>query len=208
MMDFKKEIKLAFSENKLAIYVSIVILVISLLLGYFLESSLHTYLNPVVEQVENQVRSGEITITFQSIFSNNIKIVFLMFILGIFCCFSALILAFNGFFIGYFTAVQDDLFLTLLMLVPHGIFELPSCVIACASGFVLFNFLLKFLKALLKQENGSISNKLYASYVENFDKLKQAIILLMVATVLMIIAGVIEVYLTLPIAEFITSVLS
>ena len=140
MMDFKKEIKLAFSENKLAIYVSIVILVISLLLGYFLESSLHTYLNPVVEQVENQVRSGEITITFQSIFSNNIKIVFLMFILGIFCCFSALILAFNGFFIGYFTAVQDDLFLTLLMLVPHGIFELPSCVIACASGFVLFNF--------------------------------------------------------------------
>ena len=208
MMDFKKEIKLAFSENKLAIYVSIVILVISLLLGYFLESSLHAYLNPVVEQVENQVRSGEITITFQSIFSNNIKIVFLMFILGIFCCFSALILAFNGFFIGYFTAVQDDLFLTLLMLVPHGIFELPSCVIACASGFVLFNFLLRFLKTLLKQENGSISSQLYASYVESFDKLKQAIILLMVATVLMIIAGVIEVYLTLPIAEFITSVLS
>ncbi len=208
MMDFKKEIKLAFSENKLAIYVSIAILVISLLLGYFLESSLHAYLDPVVEQVENQVRSGEITITFQSIFSNNIKIVFLMFILGIFCCFSALILAFNGFFIGYFTAVQDDLFLTLLMLVPHGIFELPSCVIACASGFVLFNFLLKFLKTLLKQENGSILNKLYASYVENFDKLKQAIILLMVATVLMIIAGVIEVYLTLPIAEFITSILS
>ena len=206
MMDFKKEIKLAFSENKLAIYVSIAILVISLLLGYFLEPNLHAYLNPVVEQVENQVRSGEITITFQSIFSNNIKIVFLMFILGIFCCFSALILAFNGFFIGYFTAVQDDLFLTLLMLVPHGIFELPSCVIACASGFVLFNFLLRFLKTLLKQENCSISNKLYASYVENFDKLKQAIILLMVATVLMIIAGVIEVYLTLPIAEFITSV--
>jgi uncharacterized membrane protein SpoIIM required for sporulation len=208
MMDFKKEIKLAFTENKLAIYVSIAILVISLLLGYFLESSLHAYLDPVVEQVENQVRSGEITITFQSIFSNNIKIVFLMFILGIFCCFSALILAFNGFFIGYFTAVQDDLFLTLLMLVPHGIFELPSCVIACASGFVLFNFLLRFLKTFLKQENVSISNKLYASYVENFDKLKQAIILLMVATVLMIIAGVIEVYLTLPIAEFITSVLS
>ncbi len=208
MMDFKKEIKLAFSENKLAIYVSIAILVISLLLGYFLESSLHAYLNPVVEQVENQVRSGEITITFQSIFSNNIKIVFLMFILGIFCCFSALILAFNGFFIGYFTAVQDDLFLTLLMLIPHGIFELPSCVIACASGFVLFNFLLRFLNTFLKQENGSISNKLYASYVENFDKLKQAIILLMVATVLMIIAGVIEVYLTLPIAEFITSIFS
>ena len=205
MIDFKKEIKLAFTENKLAISVSIAILVISLLLGYFLESSLHAYLNPVVEQIENQVQSGEIALTFQSIFSNNIKIVFLMFIFGIFCCFSAVILAFNGFFIGYFTAVQEDLFLTLLMLVPHGIFELPSCVIACASGFVLFNFLVRFLKTFVKQENGSISNQLYASYVENFDKLKQAIILLMVASVLMIIAGVIEVYLTLPIAEFVMS---
>ena len=205
MIDFKKEIKLAFTENKLAISVSIAILVISLLLGYFLESSLHAYLNPVVEQIENQVQSGEIALTFQSIFSNNIKIVFLMFIFGIFCCFSAVILAFNGFFIGYFTAVQEDLFLTLLMLVPHGIFELPSCVIACASGFVLFNFIVRFLKTFVKQENGSISNQLYASYVENFDKLKQAIILLMVASVLMIIAGVIEVYLTLPIAEFVMS---
>ena len=205
MIDFKKEIKLAFTENKLAISVSIAILVISLLLGYFLESSLHAYLNPVVEQIENQVQSGEIALTFQSIFSNNIKIVFLMFIFGIFCCFSAVILAFNGFFIGYFTAVQEDLFLTLLMLIPHGIFELPSCVIACASGFVLFNFLVRFLKTFVKQENGSISNQLYASYVENFDKLKQAIILLMVASVLMIIAGVIEVYLTLPIAEFVMS---
>ena len=205
MIDFKKEIKLAFTENKLAISVSIAILVISLLLGYFLESSLHAYLNPVVEQIENQVQSGEIALTFQSIFSNNIKIVFLMFIFGIFCCFSAVILAFNGFFIGYFTAVQEDLFLTLLMLIPHGIFELPSCVIACASGFVLFNFIVRFLKTFVKQENGSISNQLYASYVENFDKLKQAIILLMVASVLMIIAGVIEVYLTLPIAEFVMS---
>lgn len=208
MMDFKKEIKLAFTENKLAISVSIVILVISLLLGYFLEPNLHAYLDPAVEQIENRFQSGEITLTFQSIFSNNIKIVFMMFLFGIFACLSAVILAFNGFFVGYFTATQDNLLATLLLLIPHGIFELPSCVIACASGFVLFNFLFQFLNSFTNQEEGSISSQLYASYVESFDKLKQAIILLMVATVLMIIAGVIEVYLTLPIAEFITSSLS
>jgi uncharacterized membrane protein SpoIIM required for sporulation len=49
---------------------------------------------------------------------------------------------------------------------------------------------------------------LYDSYVLNFDKLKQAVMLLMLATVLMAIAGVIEVYLTIPIADFITSILS
>lgn len=206
MMDFKKEIKLAFTENKLAISISIAILLISLLAGYFLEPYLNAYLNPVVDNLSEQVHSGNIQLTFQSIFSNNIRIVFIMFIMGIFCCFSAVILAFNGLFIGYFTAIQDDLFATLLMLVPHGIFELPACVIACASGFVLFNFILRFFKTFIKQENGSFSTQLYSSYVDNFDKLKQAILLLLVAAVLMVIAGVVEVYLTGPIAKYIISV--
>lgn len=205
MIDFKKEIKQAFAENKKAVYASIAILVISLLAGYFLKPYLNSFLNPVVENISNQVRSGDIQLTFQSIFSNNIKIVFIMFIMGVLCCFSAVILAFNGLFIGYFTAIQDDLFTTLLMLVPHGIFELSSCIIACASGFVLFNFIVNFFKTFAKQEDGPISSQLYDSYVDNFDKLKQAIVLLAVSAILMIIAGFIEVYLTLPIAEFITS---
>ena len=205
MIDFKKEIKQAFTENKMAVYASIAILVISLLVGYFLEPYLNSFLNPVVENLSNQVQSGNIQLTFQSIFSNNIKIVFLMFIMGVLCCFSALILAFNGLFLGYFTAIQDDLFTTLLMLIPHGIFELPSCVIACASGFVLFNFILNFFKTFAKQEDAPISSQRYDSYVDNCDKLKQAIILLAVSAILMIIAGFVEVYLTLPIAEFITS---
>ena len=207
-MDFKKEIKLAFIENKLAIAVSVAILLISLILGYFLEPYLHPYLNPVVEQLSKQVKSGAIKLTFQSIFSNNIKIVFLMFIFGIFLCFSALILAFNGFFVGYFTATTENVFNTLLLLVPHGIFEFSSCILACASGFVLFNFILKFVKTLSRKENDSISVKAYESYVENFDKLKQAILLLMVSSILMVIAGLVEVYLTIPIANFITSILS
>ena len=205
MIDFKKEIRQAFTENKMAVYASIALLVISLLAGYFLEPYLNSFLNPVVENISNQVRTGNIQLTFQSIFSNNIKIVFIMFLMGVLCCFSAVILAFNGLFVGYFTAIQDDLFTTLLMLIPHGIFELPSCIIACASGFVLFNFILNFFKTFAKQEDGPISSQLYDSYVDNFDKLKQAIILLAVSTILMIIAGFVEVYLTLPIAEFITS---
>lgn len=209
MLDFKKEIKLAFSENKMAICISIAILLISLILGYVLEPNLHAYLNPVVENLSKQVETGNIKLTFHSIFSNNIRIVFFMFIFGILCCFSALILAFNGFFVGYFVAVNsNDLFKTLLLLIPHGIFEFSSCIIACASGFVLFKFLYRFLKAFARNDEGSLSNQLYESYVENFDKLKQSIMLLLVATVLMIIAGIFEVYLTLPIANFILSISS
>ena len=209
MLDFKKEIRSAFSENKMAICISIAILLISLILGYVLEPNLHAYLNPVVENLSKQVETGNIKLTFHSIFSNNIRIVFFMFIFGLLCCFSALILAFNGFFVGYFVAVNsNDLFKTLLLLIPHGIFEFSSCIIACASGFVLFKFLYRFLKAFARNDEGSLSNQLYESYVENFDKLKQSIMLLLVATVLMIIAGIFEVYLTLPIANFILSISS
>lgn len=97
MFDFKKEIRLAFSENKMAVIISFAILILSLILGYYLEPYLYDVLNPVLEQFTKQVESGNIQLTFKSIFSNNIRIVFLMFIFGVLFCFSALILAFNGF---------------------------------------------------------------------------------------------------------------
>ena len=200
-----KEVKRAFIENKIAIFVSIAIMIISMVSGYFLEPYLHSYLNPVVEDLTQKVQTGVITLTFQSIFLNNIRIVISMFIYGLIFCFSAVILGFNGFFVGYYVATTDDFVKALLLIMPHGIFEFSSCIIACASGFVLFNFVVKFLKTLLKRENGSIWNNLSTSFSESFDKLKQAFILFLIASILMAIAGFFEAYLTLPIAEFIYS---
>lgn len=205
MIDIKSEVKSAFSENKLAIYASVAILFISLVLGYCLEPHLHSYLNPVVEDLSEKVQSGVIKLTFASIFSNNIKIVFSMFVFGLAFCFSALILSFNGFFVGYYVATTDNLLKTMLLIIPHGIFEFSSCILACASGFVLFNFICKFLKELLHQENGSVKDRLSNSFDASFDKLKQAFIIFIVASILMAIAGVVEAYLTLPIAKFIAS---
>lgn len=203
-----EEVKQAFSENKLAICASIVILCLSLILGYFLEPYLYSFLNPAVEEFTRNVKNGVIKLTFQSIFSNNIRIVLEMFIFGLLFCFSALILAFNGFFVGYYVATTDDLLKSALLVIPHGIFEFSSCIIACASGFVLFAFLCKFLRALMMQNTDSVREMLAASFAASYDKLKQAIILLIVASVLMAIAGFVEAYLTLPIAEFLYSILS
>ncbi|WP_458453880.1 stage II sporulation protein M [Methanobrevibacter sp.] len=207
MLDVKREIKSAFAENKMAIAISTAILIVFLLIGFFLAPQLDELLNPVVNELANKVHSGEIQVSFQSIFSNNIRVVFLSFLFGALFGFSALILAFNGLFVGYFTAIQNDFFNTLLLLLPHGIFELPACVIACASGFVLFHFILRFFKSFVKNENGSITSNAYMAYVDNFDKLKQAIMLLAVASILMVIAGIVEVYLTVAIADFIHSII-
>lgn len=200
-----EEVKSAFSENKTAIIVAASIFLISIVLGYFLESYLHGLFNPVVDELTQKVKTGVIKLTFWSIFSNNIKIVFLMFVFGLIFCFSALILAFNGFFAGYYVATTDNIGYTLLLIIPHGIFEFSSCIIACASGFVLFRFIVEFLKAIKNHENSSVKDILYDSFNLSYPKLKQAVILLAIASLLMAIAGFVEAYLTIPIADFIIS---
>ena len=207
-MDIKKEIKLAFSENKNALIVASVIFIASMILGYIFQPELYSILNPVVDDLSNKIESGTVRLTFPIIFLNNIQIVFSMFVYGVLFCFSAVILAFNGFFTGYYVATTNDLFVTLLLIVPHGIFEFPSCIIACMSGFVLFNFIFKFIKELLTQKEDSVKSLVSNAFDLSYPKLKQSFILLIIASLLMVIAGVIEVYLTIPIAQFVVSIFS
>ena len=80
----KKEVKLAFTENKFAIIASILIFFISLILGYVFEPNLYSYLNPIVEDLTHKVETGVVQLTFNDIFFNNIIIVLQMFIYGLF----------------------------------------------------------------------------------------------------------------------------
>jgi uncharacterized membrane protein SpoIIM required for sporulation len=200
------EVKEAFSENRIAILAATAILLVSFVLGYILEPNIHGLMNPFLDEFVRKIKEGVITLTFQSIFLNNIKVVLLMFIMGPLLCFSAIILAFNGFFVGYFVATTDNLAYTMLLIVPHGIFEFSSCIIACASGFVLLHFIVRFIRTLLKHKDGSIGERLSLSYGESYIKLKQALILLVVSSVLMVIAGFVEVYLTIHIADSVMAI--
>ena len=206
-MNIRQEIKSAFKNNKRAIYISFAVLIVSLILGYVFEPYLYSLMNPAVDSFTQRVHNGTIKLTFMSIFYNNFRLIFLMFVFGVLFCVSILILAFNGFFVGYYVGSTDRLFTVLLLIIPHGIFELPSCALACASGIVLFKFVVKFIRALISQKDKSFFESLNAAAEESFDKLKEAFILFIVASVLMVIAGIFEVYLTLPIAKFILSTL-
>ena len=197
LKQYYNEVKVAFLENKSAIFISFSILVFSMILGYFLEPYLYSYFNPVVENLTQKVETGVVQLTFLDLFLNNVLIIFQMFIYGLLFCLSIFILAYNGFFVGYYVAIQDNFFRVIAMLVPHGIFELTSCALACSSGLVLFNFLFRWFKSYLKEDL-----TLKDSFNKNFDKLKQAIIIFLVSVLLMIIAGFVEAYLTIPIAYF------
>ncbi|WP_407421411.1 stage II sporulation protein M [Methanobrevibacter sp.] len=197
LKQYYKEVKSAFLENKTAIYISLFILIFSLILGYFLEPYLYSYFNPVVDDLSHKVETGVVKLTFGDIFLNNIRIILQMFIYGLLFCLSVFLLAYNGFFVGYYVAISNNLFRVLVMLIPHGIFELTSCVLACSSGLVLFTFLFKFLKTYLIEDM-----TLKEAFSINSYKIKQAVIIFMVAVFLMVIAGFVEVYLTIPIARF------
>lgn len=197
LKQYCNEVKLAFLENKTAIYISLFILIFSLILGYFLEPYLYSYFNPVVDDLSHKVETGVVKLTFGDIFLNNITIILQMFIYGLLFCLSVFVLAYNGFFIGYYVAIADNLSRVLVMLIPHGIFELTSCVLACSSGLVLFTFLFNFFKTYLKEDM-----TLKKAFSMNNYKIKQAVIIFVVAVFLMIIAGFVEVYLTIPIAHF------
>ena len=194
---YYEEVKSAFVNNKQAVYISSFILIFSLIFGYLLAPYLHSYLSPVVEDLNQKVETGVVQLTFADIFSNNIIIIFQMFVYGLLFCLSVALLAYNGFFVGYYVAIQEDLVRVLLFLVPHAIFELPSCILACASGLVLFNFFFNFLKSYVKEDL-----PLKEAFSGNVKKLKEAVIIFLVAVLLMIIAGLVEVYLTIPIASF------
>ena len=198
LKQYYKEVKLAFLENKTAIYISLFILIFSLVLGYFLEPYLYSYFNPVVDNLSQKVETGVVKLTFHDIFLNNISIILKMFIYGLLFCLSVFLLAYNGFLIGYYVAISNNLIRVLALLIPHGIFELTSCVFACSSGLVLFSFLVKFFRTYLKE--GMTLKKAFSI---NRYKIKQAVIIFMVAVLLMIIAGFVEVYLTIPIAHLI-----
>ena len=76
MLNIKNEIKSAFLENKTAVYISIILLLGTLIAGYVLQPYLQSIFDPVVDKLTEDVKNGVITLTFQTIFTNNILIIF------------------------------------------------------------------------------------------------------------------------------------
>lgn len=112
-----------------------------MLFGYFFAPYISEILNPMVDSFRDRVQQGDIKITHDSIFFNNVFVGIMMYCGAVaFGLLTAITLITNGIFIGYF-ATQMPLYAFLLYTLPHGIFEIPAIIIAGCSGFVLFKFI-------------------------------------------------------------------
>jgi uncharacterized membrane protein SpoIIM required for sporulation len=200
-------------ENKFIILLSTALFVIPMFLGYFFAPYISEALNPMVDSFRDRVQSGDIKLTHDSIFFNNVYVGIMLYCGGVvFGLFTALILISNGVFIGYY-ATQMQLSLFLLFTLPHGIIEIPAIILTGASGFIMFKFLIEFFYGIINpklnedQTQGiniklGIKDRVINSGNVNIDRLTQSLALLGLSAVLLLIAAFIEAYLTIPIANF------
>lgn len=152
--------------------IAIIILTLSFLVGYYTE--------------DNFVKT-EITYTFTSIFFNNLS-VSILFFLGIFS-FGAINLwlaILNGITIGSifsYGITHWGTFDSLLKIIPHGIFEIPSMLISISVGFLPMLLIVKKSKS-----DEKINIKFYLKYV---------LFALLTVILLNILSAFIEVYITM-----------
>ncbi|KZX16987.1 stage II sporulation protein M [Methanobrevibacter filiformis] len=202
------EIRLAFVENKFILLFATLIFVIPMFLGYYFHDAFSSFLDPMINSFKDQVTSGEIKLETGGIFLNNVKVALSLYYLAIFLgIFAIALLAYNGLFIGYYASGSNLLSFSILVL-PHGILELPGIIIAGAAGFTLLIFCILFIKDIIlnfmNSTDNSINNIIELiknSYNKNFRKLVQSFILLAVSVLMILIAAVIEANLTLSIAK-------
>lgn len=133
---------------KTYIYAIIIIFFVFALVGFFVEvpqvfyERLIEYFRELVEKTKDY-NAFEMT---GFIFSNNIGATFLSMLLGslfgIFSVFNAIL---NGFVLGVAAnmSVYENGFLSLLRLLPHGVFELPAVFISLGMGLKLGTFILE-----------------------------------------------------------------
>ena len=215
----KREIKLAFSNNKKLLLLSTLLFVVPLFIGYFCSDAIASYVAPIVNSFEQNIADGTVTLTTQSLFTNNVSVAIIIYTLsalgGIL---GAVILFNNGLFVGYY-GVQLDILVYALLTVPHGIFEIPAIIISATGGFVLLSFVLHFLWNLYSPDYSyldifdpyfsnvkiSLKQRFVAAFKKNQNKLKESFIFLCLSVVLLIIAAFIEANLTIPIASAIFS---
>ena len=95
-----------------------------------------------------------------------------------------------GFMAGYIIKSTYTLIIYIVLIVPHGIIEIPAFFCSCTSGILLFLFIYRVIKDIVGKKT------LKESYINNKKTIKHAVILLLISLVLFAIAALIEGFIT------------
>ncbi|OWT32486.1 hypothetical protein BGI41_07410 [Methanobrevibacter sp. 87.7] len=209
-------IKEAFTENKKLLLISVLLFLVSAILACVFVSSIDSGMGMVIHGLKKQLATGQIKLTYDSIFLSNFKVTLMMYFVGIlFGIITAVLMILNGMIIGYVLG-KGPFLVVLLYILPHGILEFPALIFSCTAGFTLFKFINRFIKNIRNPDNDYINHhyintpgfsynkddklsfktRVSISYHQNNRILVQSLTILIVAIILLLIAAYIEVYIT------------
>lgn len=186
-----------YRENRDYLIISTLIFIGSVFVGYFFSGFLDSMLGPIVNEFRRSIIEEEFKITILSLFSHNFQAILLLYLGGLsMSIFTGIFLSFNGLFMGYF-ASKVPLFDFILLVAPHGIFEIPGLIIASVGAFRLSSFIIHFIGGLLKKDSRSFTGRLKGSFNDNMMELRDSLFIFLIAVLLIFIAAIIESEVTL-----------
>lgn len=207
--NYANNLKEVFKDNKKIILSCFAIFIIVTILAYSYGS---TQLDPKTDSYSNIKKpeiESKLSDTLFFIMGNNIKMVLLNYMGGIFFgIISIVTLISSSITLGLHAAMYGfthpyGIYRYIAHIIPHGIFELTAAILSSASGLILFKFIFKLLNGLRHNEKKGIKQKLTKSYQENKHILIQSLVLLIFCIILVIIAAPIETYISEPFSKFI-----
>jgi len=186
-------------ETTQFIVLSLIIFAISIYVGmsndkftFFLNSQMDA-MRELVGQLD-QSSNPTLSMLIFIFFNNAIKSVMVIFLGAFFGIFPVFFLAINGLIIGYLLKLSIDGQMTISLfdlvvktLLPHGILEIPALIIVAAYGLRLGKLLFSTMWALLTNHNKL--ELIGASYKET---LKRCGVIAVYATIVLLIASIIE----------------
>jgi len=197
-----------YNRNKIVLIASLVIFFASVLIGGigpYLSSSLNHFMTNLTVQYLSAIASKGLGVgTTLSIFLNNSNIAFFyMYIGGILLGIPSILgLVELGLIIGFQSFKYP---FTLFYILPHGIFELSSYVIAAAAGFKLLNATLNVIWGGLHiKRNKPVSEQASLILNANYLKFRDSLTLIVIAIVLLVIAAIIEANISMAFGNYIT----
>lgn len=204
-MNIKNEIKEALIENKWIFTLLILLFIIGMIVGWITADDVASVLMPILK--EALLEGNESSIDAFYIMSHNITtsitVVLLSIFFGIFAIVSITVNGFViGFMGGYTVKSFNDLLLYLILIVPHGIIEIPALFMSSASGILLFLFIFRVIKAKYNKY------PLTEAIKSNKKTLKHMVVLFLFSLVLFFIAGLIEGFITPQLGNILSMLIS
>lgn len=195
-----------YKRNKIVLIVSLTIFFVSVLIsgiGPYLSSSFNQFITNLMINYLSAVANIGIKTTLAIFLHNSNVAFFSLYIGGLFFGISSIMeLVYIGFINGFIFVKYP---FTMIYILPHGIFEVSSYIIAGAAGFKLLSTALNIIWGGIHiKRSMSIDEQFNRVLSRNYLRFRDSLVLIVIAIVLLFIAAIIEANISMAFGNYVT----